>query len=277
MKINLFKPSNIHLKKYIECFYILKRNSDDKSITYLGFPSFYVFVVANKNSIVCIEQENITYKHSLRKLPESLLIFDFEKSGLTQYEGETFEITIYFKPLGLNAFLEKNLNKYKPSPVSHFHPFEDYQTKMTEIFAIENDEVMIDALEKYWLSKLRGFEHPFLAKVVAEIMDENNLQTTISAIAKKNNTSRTTLNKHFDFHVGTSPNQFKKIVRFRSAMKRFAEKAKAENLIDVAYLAEYFDQSHMVKDFKSLTGYSPKAFFSKLSRLENGQINWLFL
>ncbi len=277
MEIKLFKPKKPLLQKYIECFYILRRKPDEKSITYLGFPSFNAFVIVCKNAEITLQKENITVAHSHNCLPESLLIFDFEKSGFTRYTGETFEVTIYFKPLGLNAFLDKNLIDYKNSPVSHFNPFDDYQTKMAEVFVISDDEKMMQTLENYWLSKLKGFQYPFLQKVVAEIMDENNLPITISDIAKRNNISRTTLNKYFNQHIGTSPNQFKKIVRFRHAMKQFAAKTSVENLIDVAYLAEYFDQSHMVKDFKSLTGYSPKTFFAKLSQLENGQINWLFL
>lgn len=277
MEIRLCKPQNQILQKYIECFYTIKRSQSDEPITYLGFPSFNTFVIVCNNAEINLQQENITIAHSHNCLPESLLICDFEKSGFTRYTGETFEITIYFKPLGLNAFLDENLINYKTSSVSHFQPFDDYQTKMAEIFAISNEEKMMPVIENYWLSKLKGFEHLFLENIVAKIMDENNLQTPISDLAKQHKISRTTLNKHFGMHIGTSPNQFKKIVRFRNAMKQFAAKTSTENLIDVAYLAEYFDQSHMVKDFKSLTGYSPKTFFSKLSQLENGQINWLFL
>jgi AraC-like DNA-binding protein len=277
MEIKLYNPQNQLLQKYIECFYTLKRSSSDETISYLGFPSVNTFVVICNEAEVTLQRENITIVYSQNSSPKSVLIVDFEKSGISQYVGETFEITIYFKPLGLNAFLDKNLIDYKKTSVSFFNPFDDFQKKMTEIFLIEDDRGKIEALENYWLSKLKGFEHLFLEKVLAEMMGENDSPATISDIAKRNKISRTTLNKHFDLHVGTSPNQFKKIARFRNAMKRFAAKTSAENLVDISYLADYFDQSHMVKDFKSLTGYSPKAFFSKLSRLENGQINWLFL
>jgi transcriptional regulator GlxA family with amidase domain len=89
--------------------------------------------------------------------------------------------------------------------------------------------------------------------------------------------SRTTINKHFDLHLCTTPSQFKKVFRFRNAMRRHRLKISAESLADISCDAEYFDQSHMIKDFKSLTSYAPKTFFSKISALEDGQINWLFL
>jgi AraC-like DNA-binding protein len=38
----------------------------------------------------------------------------------------------------------------------------------------------------------------------------------------------------------------------------------------------YFDQSHLVKEFKELTGFSPKTFFKQISPLENGTIQWMF-
>lgn len=277
MRVNLFKPKSKELQKHIECFYLLKRTADEKPVTYLGFPTYKVFIAANQNASIALENNDITTRHSLKSLPESLLIFDSDKPGFCRYEGETNEITIYFKPLGLNAFLERPLSFYKTSPVSFFNPFDDYQSNMAEIFTIKNDEKMIEATEAYWLSKLRGFDHPFLGRVIAEMMDEDNSQTTAAKIAEKTGISRTTLHKHFVTHVGMPPNQFRRIVRFRSAMKRFAAGNSQENLSDISNIAEYFDQSHMIRDFKSLTGYSPKTFFAKLSQLENGQINWLFL
>lgn len=33
----------------------------------------------------------------------------------------------------------------------------------------------------------------------------------------------------------------------------------------------------MVKDFRALTGYSPREFFNQITEMEKGQINWLFL
>ncbi len=277
MKVKLYKPQNALLQRYIECFYTLKRKSEEKSVTYIGFPSIYSMICLNSNADVKItENYNVYLTHNPDNLIQTRLLRKFDYGGQVKYEGEADEIVIYFKPLGLNAFLEYDSKYYKGNYFIEFNPFEDFKCKMAEIFLIDNEENRIQILENYWLSKFRGFEHPFLHQVVEKIMDED-VSFSISKIAFEIGVSRTTLIKHFMLQIGTTPAKFRKIARFRNAMKLHRLKISEENLSDISYDAAYFDQSHMIKDFKSLTKLSPKSFFSKISKLEDGQINWLFL
>jgi transcriptional regulator GlxA family with amidase domain len=183
---------------------------------------------------------------------------------------------VYFKPLGINAFLDRELRHYITAASDEFSPFADYRAKMAEIFAIENTEARICALEDYWLSKHAGFRHAFLPRLVGE-MTANDCPFPLSEAARKLRISRTTMVKHFDLHLCTTPSHFKKIARFRNAMKQQRHKFSNANLTAISHSAEYFDQSHMIKDFKQLTNFAPKPFFSNLSSLENGRINWIFL
>jgi len=276
MKVKLYKPQNPRLQKYIECFYTLRRFAADESVTYLAFPSIFSMVCLNAQERIEQSGENLIFTHCPQNRLQTHIICDFRSAGWIRYEGAADEIVIYFKPLGLNAFLEKNLTSYVPSIFAEFAPFGDYQTIMTEIFALDGDEPRLRALENYWLSKYKGFEHPFLHRVIEEMVNDGGA-ASISETALKNRISRPTLNKHFDLHIGTTPSQFKKVVRFRNAMKRHRQKISQENLADISSGADYFDQSHMIKDFRALTKHSPKNFFSKISSLEDGQINWLFL
>lgn len=276
MKVKLYEPQNTLLQKYIKCFYILQRRPDDKGITYISFPSIFTMACLNADSKIEMLENNLTITHCPDNKLEMTLTRNFEYSGWIRYKGAADEIVIYFKPLGINAFLEKDLKHYIQSFFVKFNPFVDYQKAMLDFFLIDDQEARIQSLENYWLSKHRGFEHPFLQNVVDEIMNEDE-PSSLAEVAQKNGISRMTLNKHFDLHIGTTPSQFRKIVRFRNAMKQYRQKISAENLTDISSAVDYFDQSHMIKDFKALTKHPPKAFFSKLSTIEDGQINWLFL
>lgn len=275
MKVKLYKPQNPSLAEYIECIYILTRSAAEPRAKYLTFPIHFTVVTISEKSKTTQEQDNVLIEHSPDNPVEATLVCDFSKPICVQYRGQIKEITIYFKPLGINAFLENDLDHYRKSGIAAFDPFEDFQSSMSAIFSIENDE-KIRALEVYWLSKLRGFHHPFLGKVINEMMDENNL-TSISELSTKMGVSRQTLNKHFDRHIGKTPSQFKKTLRFRNAMVRRPESNGKKNLTEITYSLDYFDQSHMVKDFRALTGISPKAFFKRITEIERGHINWLFL
>lgn len=277
MKIEFYEPSNQLLKKYIGGFYALTREAKDKPVMYVAFPGVGYFVSINEKSQSAMRNEYKSFVHNPDKLPISELIYNFDKPHFIEYRGATSELTICFKPLGINAFLKNKLTDYSSDYSTPFYPFDDYQQFLAEIYSAKNIENKIALTEKYWLSKLKGFSHPFLDRIVEELQNEDGNVRTIAEIAASNKVSRTTLHKQFEENLCTTPAQFRKVVRFRKALNKHSIKSQIESLTDISHLVNYFDQSHMVKDFKALTNHSPKKFFSKITPFAEGKINWMFL
>lgn len=277
MKIKVYSPLNPLLKKYIECIYILTHTAEEKPAQYITFPSIFTIVSISEKSKTINKGNKIIIEQCDDNKIETNLVSNFNKPVYVQYEGKINEITIYFKPLAINSFLEQELNHYNSSGFSEFSPFEDYKKAMIEILSLQNESEKIEAVESYWLSKLKGFQHNFLETILSEMMCEENEALTITELCKKNAISRTTLNKHFDRHICKTPSQFKKILRFRNAVNKYASDNAGNSLTDIAYGVDYFDQSHMTREFKSVTGFSPKIFFKKIIALEKKRIHWLFL
>lgn len=276
MEVKSFTPQNPLLRNYIECFYALTRDAKEKDDVYLAFPNVFSFVCLNNRAKIEVIKNVRTISYCPGKEIESNLISHHPYPDQIRYQGETDEICIGFKPLGLNAFLGKELRCYVRSAFAEFEPFEDYRLRMGEIFSFESIEYRVWALEEYWLSKFVGFRHPFLSRIIGEILEKDN-SFSLSETARKIGISRPTIVKHFDLHLCTTPSHFKKVARFRNAMKHHRHRFSGDNLTAISNDAEYFDQSHMIKDFKSLTNYAPKSFFSNITSLENGRINWMFL
>lgn len=276
MEVRLYKPRNVLLNEFVECIYTLKRAADEESVTYMSYPSVFAMICLNANASVVSSGNDLTILYAQNEAVETNLLVNFDNPGLVRYEGAADEIIVYFKPLGLNAFLDCDLRRYVRKSFVPFAPFNDYQKAMTKIFALKKDRQRISALENYWLAKFKGFRHPFLSSIVTDIVNER-LSTSITALARRHNVSRPTLVKQFDRHLCTTPSQFRKVVRFRKALEQYRNKFRADNLSILSHEAEYFDQSHMIKDFKSLTGFPPKRFFTKISGLEDGHLIWLFL
>lgn len=277
MEIKFYKPENSLLQKYIESFYVLLRRPEDKPVIYVAFPGTGYFVSLSENSQSIIQGEYKRFTYRPGRLPGSDFIYNFDKPHFIEYEGGVCELNICFKPLGINAFLENKLIHYSSNYSTPFYPFEDYRQYLADIGSIKNIEDKIQATENYWLSKLKGFEHPFLERVVEEIKNEDHTARTITKIAAASKASRTTLHKQFALHLCTTPGQFRKVARFRKAMNKYSVKSTIESLTDISHLVDYFDQSHMIKDFKALTNHSPKTFFSKITPLAGGKLNWIFL
>jgi len=77
----------------------------------------------------------------------------------------------------------------------------------------------------------------------------------IDDIAKEIGISRQHLARQFLHHVGVSPKTFARVMRFRRLL--------ADQRDDWAHRAArhgYYDQSHLIADFRELAGTTPNAF-----------------
>lgn len=278
MNIELFYPKNKKLQKYIEFFYVLTHSGNDKKDTsYLAFPNINPIVTILLNAEAIIRSENeVIIKHSNNSKLESSLVTNLDRPICFQYKGMVKEVTICFKPLGLNAFVKNNLNLYATDVFNKtFIPFSDYKKSMIKILSNINNRDIASNLEKYWLSKVMNFDHPFLNEIVSSLI--NNPEQSISSLSKEYKISNKTLIKHFKMHLCKSPSHFRKILRFRKTLNEKLNTNEKLTLTKLSYDANYFDQAHMIHDFRSLVGLSPKKFFNNLTTLKENKLNWMFI
>lgn len=266
------------MQNFIEYFYILTRSADEETVAYLTFPNIYSMVSVNYYAQIKTKGNKVNVEFNADNILVSGLAARYKQPLLIEYSGAANEITICFKPLGLNAFLDHPLSYYAKNDTleNNFIPFADFHQEMISVMQTENDEKKITAMEAYWISKLKGVSHPFLYQVLNDMLLPNNNEMSIAEIARKHKISQKTLIRHFEQHIGKTPSDFRKIVRFRNALKQKARENTEDNLTDITYISRYFDQSHMIKDFKVLTGYTPKDFFKNLSSGYDGKISWIF-
>lgn len=275
MKLEFYKPKNKLLETYMEGYYFLTQKEDDPTVEYLTFPNNFSIISVYQNTEVEFLENKVIVKGKKNNCFFSDLICHYKKPIQIVCEGELNEVTFYFKPLGLNTFLDKPLCNYTNDFFSNFVPYDDYTEVMQLVLNEKDLTKKRDLIEAYWLSKLTDFTHPFLHNVIDDLINVNN-EYSIAELADKYKTSRQNLNKHFETHLCKTPSDFKKIQRFREALKSKIGKKSDDNLTALSNDLLFYDQSHLIKDFKSLTGLTPKAFFKNISSQQNGEINWLF-
>ncbi len=210
MNIEVIKPVNIELQKYIDCFYILTHSKSEGKTTYFTFPSMFS-ILSISNSVEIFRRNNmIKISESLSPKFISELDVKFTNPLLIQYEGEIKEITIYFKPLGLNMFLDKNLNAYCKKERVDFIPFADYTDAMQSILHIldaASTDAAIEKLEKYWLGKLKVGLSFKIEEAINSIIEHPD--KSIASISEDSNLNHKTLIAHFNKHICKTPTQFR--------------------------------------------------------------------
>ncbi|HEU4770349.1 MAG TPA: DUF6597 domain-containing transcriptional factor [Pyrinomonadaceae bacterium] len=80
--------------------------------------------------------------------------------------------------------------------------------------------------------------------------------TSIREVSRELRVSHRRFIQMFSSHVGLAPKLFCRILRFQRA-RVLAEKLEAPNWAAVAVACGYFDQSHLIKDFKEFSGSTP--------------------
>ena len=82
----------------------------------------------------------------------------------------------------------------------------------------------------------------------------------IDRLASKACLSRKQFERVFQSCIGTSPKRFLRTVRFQHALF-LRQHNQGDRLTDLAYACGYYDQSHMIHDFRALSGMSPSKYF----------------
>jgi AraC-like DNA-binding protein len=115
------------------------------------------------------------------------------------------------------------------------------------------------AAERAFAPLLDANHTPALVRLaVARIVQEAG-NVNMRALAAGLGVSASWLGKNFYAATSMPPKTFARIMRLNHLIRQMAQKPQGR-LTDLAYGAEYFDQSHFTRDFKSLTGMSPKRF-----------------
>ncbi|WP_310379216.1 AraC family transcriptional regulator [Flavobacterium sp.] len=267
------KPKNPILQKYIEGYYFLTNTSGELENSYLTFPNNYCIVTITNKCDIKFEKEKVVLREDNSQTCLSTIISNYKKPIQIAYFGNIKELTVIFKPLGINHFLENKLMSYLNDSFEIFEPFPDYLQTKKIILSIEDIDKAKEVLENYWLSKLIPFDNSFLQTAI-NLLEDYEKNYTIQQVADNCMTSRQNLSKKFFAHLGKTPSDYKKINRFRNALNHFEEQKNIKNLSSLLLDSTFYDQSHFIKDFKSLTGKAPKDFFKNLDCTVGGDIKW---
>lgn len=269
MEMTFYKTKNKTLQKYLKGYYFISEDNNSNIIRYKTFPNNYCILSVCYNADVLYEEDKITVVPSETKEISTDIVFRYTNPIEVIYEKAVDEITFYFKPLGLHHFIPESHHISSNKSIMDFIVFPDFNSKMFEIFKIKNRKLQIEELENYWLSKLQEKDFSLIEKLLVEI-ETSDLK--IDEIARKFNFSRQYLNRLFLKHIGKPPAEYRKIHRFRSALKR---NSSAKNLTNLSHDNLFYDQSHFNKDFKELTQSNPSQFFKNVDT-EKENI-WLFI
>ena len=176
--------------------------------------------------------------------------------------GETGIFSVRFHHNGFLPFATMPLKEMENKAVSLEKLFgEDGQIIEQKIIDAKSTAERINLIETFLLNRLKDYKTiDRIVKSTVETILTANGQLSIDELSKKMNINRRQLERKFSSAIGLSPKQLSKTIRLQATLHRLLNK-KFTSLTALGYENEYYDQSHFIKDFKELTGYTPGEFY----------------
>ncbi|MFM1914158.1 MAG: hypothetical protein RIR51_2011 [Bacteroidota bacterium] len=267
--IKTIAPYSPILKKYIECFYIYegKQNSTFK---YVAFPHFNIGLSFFKGASVHRQNWSLQISENTDVGGHIEILGKYTKPVLLEYKGQLKEISIIFKPLGLNRFFKDNYLSLAP----HFSQElkNDVWGQFGESLFSSDDDISI--IESFLLSQFWDNQEVSNIENSLTLLENSNQQISISDIAIKVGLNLKTFQRHFQKHMGCSPVEYRRICRFRSSLTNKLNNSQLKNLTEITYEEGYYDQSYLIKEFRKITNHNPKDFFKSASKVDGDKIFW---
>ncbi|MFT3950876.1 MAG: helix-turn-helix domain-containing protein [Oscillospiraceae bacterium] len=187
---------------------------------------------------------------------------------LTLKEKNSYYFGVRFEP-GYNPIL--NEKQVIPLLIEQMIPYEDLIKdrplfeKITESrsFLEQIGFFMESYLKIYSRTQLSPDKNMLYRFITREIVRTGG-EISLDALSEQSGYTARYIHKTFTAEMGLSPKLFARIIRFQQLIGALNQ-SEGKKLIDAAADAGYFDQSHMLKDFKTFTGITPKKYLTALS------------
>ena len=177
--------------------------------------------------------------------------------------GETEMIVVVFQPHTSKLFFNHPISLFRNLNISIIEIEDKELIELSNrIEDSMNNETCIKFIESFLLNKIivnTSYYLPRLSEVIKSINSTPNISTKelahIACLSEKQ------FSRVFSDNIGLSPKEFSRIIRIQRALY-ILQNSPRINFAQLAYDCGYTDQSHMIKEFKQFSGYTPKEFLS---------------
>lgn len=179
---------------------------------------------------------------------------DTEIAGVTalrtSYEvlnlGKAFHyVGVQFLPGVWHGNRDEIANEYIGSPYTGSLPLIETNKKMISLSFADKQLVMSDLVRQLASEKI-----VMANEVTAKILTHLNDIRSVSDMAELAGVTPRQLQRTLRQATGFAPHDFLKVLRLQQAMRQ-------------GYPTLYTDQSHFIRSFRAITGYTPAQYFSK--------------
>lgn len=259
-------------------YFEYKPNSSLKS--YIDHIAFNSYLLDNKTNELCIVPDCMTelvfnfgkeYKRKAINSNEyhtvkgSHIIGVKSQPHLYKENMEMDTITIRFKPSRLSCFTKIPMKEISDRAVNAVDIFGSEIHKIEDKLLLAKDNFSkINIIQSFLSNRLYSNYKTEEAREIISSMYKNPSNTSLVNNTITKGMYYKKAERLFSDSVGISPKLAGRIIRINYAIQRKISDSSL-SLIELAFIAGYYDQSHFIKDFINLSNNIPKEFFNNVS------------
>ena len=252
---NIIQPSP-DLEAYVKQYTILKANSP--------FYATQRVIPIGCVELIIYETGKTKRKNDLTDVPQFFLGGSMSSYlDLTPESGEVCYISILFQPYGAKLFLNLPMDEIYNQILS----IEDIEDKSwlelcNCIIDTPNTYTNINIIQNFLLKKLYNSRPLHLDRIKNSI---NTIYSTsdieLTTLADDSCLSPKQFKRVFQDYIGCNPKEFMRVIRFNKVLNTL-KIGKSPNFAQIAQEFGYSDQSHLIREFKAFSGYTPCKFLT---------------
>ena len=250
---NLSQKPTTSLRKYIDRIYIFEKTEKDEFRLPAVLPGTGLEMLFHLETSLAVNRCTLPVLHTV--CPRK--VFHFDQCRKASFISVRFKSGAFrhFSPISFSDLNDKFISAQS---LWGYHG----EMLIERLFKIASVEDKINEIEDFLMNCLRLYHNNSNDKwdVIIDDLYYNFDSHTITQLAKKSSLSVRQFEREFKSQFGLTPKEFQKITRFQNVVKDLLLNKK-EDYLHTVLDNGYFDQSHFIKEFKSLTNKTPGKYF----------------
>lgn len=270
-----FHTLTLHNKAPHEVAYLYV-HSGAEAAPFAYFPHYRNAITAYFNASVVLHP-SASLIHPQKKPSLALIAsHNYDRQMQVDLHGPFLKVGIAFEPLGMNVFLGDGWTPAPPHallPNTAWPALRTFLADHKDAFATAPDAAL-EALAEF-LDKQPRHVVPNDLRAAVELLIASHGEIAVEPLADAVGTTRKTLYRRFQHHLGCSVETFRMLVRFRAALNHYLTADERLSFTALAADHAYYDQPAFIRHFKKITGLTPRHFFRNIRQHGQADTWWM--
>lgn len=202
------------------------------------------------------------------RLPNSFIYGQFTMFRDLYLAGDESLIIVVFQPSGIYEMMDIPADELRDNIISVEEVFGSSSLTLQEkLFEQSNLQQKLDLLNTFFAERVRSSVGitDTLVRSSLRFMIQQKGHISISQLVKYSGYTERHIERKFNESIGLSPKRLSSIIKLHHFLGSLKDGVR--DFTKLGYEAGYFDQSHLIKEFRKYTGMTPKHYLAASDKL----------